>query len=148
MAGAHCCGPRVLDPGKGNDVTAGRRAQADLYRLIVDVAREGFWLMGPDGLTSFVNPRTTELLGYSPEEMIGRPLTEFQFPDDVAAQFGWMEEPQQGRPNAYELQLRRKDHQPLWALVSVARVTGPEGQPALWRCSPTSPSARRSSRPW
>ena len=53
------------------------------YRQIVDTANEGIWVLGPDTLTTFVNARMAEILGCSSEEMIGRPLTDFMFEEDV-----------------------------------------------------------------
>ncbi len=47
------------------------------YRRLVETAGEGIWVLEPDALTSYANPRLGEMLGISPEDLIGRPLSEF-----------------------------------------------------------------------
>lgn len=44
------------------------------YRRIVDTANEGICVLGVDDETMFVNPRMARLLGYEPEELLGRRL--------------------------------------------------------------------------
>ncbi len=39
------------------------------YRRIVDTTDEGIWQMDEKFETDFVNPKITEMLGYTPEEM-------------------------------------------------------------------------------
>jgi two-component system sensor histidine kinase/response regulator len=42
-------------------------------RLILDSTAEGIYGMSPDGLITFVNQATCRILGFTPEEMIGKP---------------------------------------------------------------------------
>jgi len=44
----------------------------DLHRLILDAAGEGIYGIDKDGLTTFANPSASSLLGYTPEELIGK----------------------------------------------------------------------------
>ena len=44
----------------------------DLHRLILEAAGEGIYGLDKDGLTTFANPSATAMLGYQPEELIGR----------------------------------------------------------------------------
>jgi two-component system, cell cycle sensor histidine kinase and response regulator CckA len=53
------------------------------YRRIVDTTNEGIWSIDERGITNFVNRRMAEMLGLGPEEMIGRSLVSFVFPDDI-----------------------------------------------------------------
>ena len=49
-------------------------AQAnDMHRLILSTMSEGIYGLSADGLTTFANPAATKLLGYDPDELIGRP---------------------------------------------------------------------------
>ena len=43
-------------------------------------ANEGIWILDAEAKVSFVNPRMAQMLGYSPEEMIGRHKWDFVFP--------------------------------------------------------------------
>ena len=53
------------------------------YRRIVDTTNEGIWSIDEQAVTNFVNRRMAEMLGYAPEEMIGRSLLSFVFPEDI-----------------------------------------------------------------
>jgi len=53
------------------------READERYRRIVETTEEGIWTIGADALTDFVNRRMAEMMGYIPEEMIGRPLGDF-----------------------------------------------------------------------
>ena len=53
------------------------------FRRIVDTANEGFCVIGPDGRAALVNARMADMLGYSAEEMIGKPVTVFMFEEDA-----------------------------------------------------------------
>jgi PAS domain-containing protein len=48
-----------------------------LYQHIIETAREGICVANIAGRIIFVNPFLTETLGYTAEEMLGRPLTDF-----------------------------------------------------------------------
>ncbi len=69
-----------------SDMTDQRRAEEALrrseeqYRLVVDNAHEGI-LIAQDGQIRFANPKITEVLGYSQDELISRPFADFIHPD-------------------------------------------------------------------
>jgi PAS domain S-box-containing protein len=88
------------------------------YRQIVDTANEGIWAVGPDLTTTFVNARMAGMLGYSGEEMIGRPFTDFMFSEDASDHLKRRENGRQLLPEDYERRFRRKDGQTLWVLVA------------------------------
>ncbi len=43
-------------------------------RLLLDSANSGIWGIGLDGITTFINPRALNLIGYSREELIGQTI--------------------------------------------------------------------------
>ena len=45
----------------------------DMHRLILSAAGEGIYGLDLDGLTTFANPAALAMLGYSEEELIGKP---------------------------------------------------------------------------
>jgi two-component system cell cycle sensor histidine kinase/response regulator CckA len=55
---------------------------ADLYRLIIDAASEGVWVIDADGITTYANPKLASLLGYEPQELVGRAAIDFVGPED------------------------------------------------------------------
>ena len=51
---------------RANEVVALSEAR---YRLLVDTASEGIWILDRIGRITFTNPRVTELLGFSPVQL-------------------------------------------------------------------------------
>jgi len=99
-----------------------RRESDARYRRIVDTATEGICSIGPDTRIEFVNTRMTEMLGYPGEEMIGRPLTDFMFAEDVTEQLGRMENRRRGLAENYERRFCRKDGVAVWTLASATPI--------------------------
>jgi len=98
------------------------------YRRIVDTASEGIWAIGPDAITTFVNARMGEMLGYRTEEMIGRPVTSFMYEEDASDHLIRIENRSQGRPENYERRFRRKDGDTVWTLASAAPILDDENK--------------------
>lgn len=92
------------------------------YRRIVDTAKEGIWVTGEDSMTSFVNERMAEMLGYQAEEMIGEPVTGFMFEEDVPDHLGRMERCLQGVSDISERRFRHKNGQAVWTIASVVPI--------------------------
>lgn len=55
----------------------------DLYRLIIDQIRDIVYVATPDGLCRYCSPSVYEVLGYQPEQLMGRDLSVFIHPDDL-----------------------------------------------------------------
>lgn len=88
------------------------------FRGIVNTATEGLWMLGPDALTTFVNARMAGMLGYSVEEMMGKPLTAFMFEEDVHGHLEKMTGRRHGISERYERRFRCKDGQTVWTITS------------------------------
>ncbi len=96
------------------------------YRRIVDTANEGIWVIGPDAMTTFVNARMAEMLGYSREEMNGRPFTDFMFEEDLFDHLKKWENRHCGLSEHFERRLRRKDGKTMWTLASATSILDDE----------------------
>jgi PAS domain S-box-containing protein len=90
------------------------------YRRIVDTTNEGVWAIDERGVATFVNRRMAEMLGYTPEEMIGRDMLSFVFPEDIPWFEGRLEDLRRGQPDLSERRYRRRDGTTLVALASIA----------------------------
>lgn len=100
------------------DVSERKQAE-EKYRRIVETANEGIWEVDNEMRTVFVNPRMAEMLGYTAEEMIGRTVFEFIFPEDYAEGERRLERAKQGTPTrSNEFRYRRKDGSVLWTIAS------------------------------
>ena len=54
------------------------------YRQIVETANEGICMTDADYLVTYVNQKMADMLAYLPEDIIGKPLVHFLFPEDLA----------------------------------------------------------------
>jgi PAS domain S-box-containing protein len=105
--------------------TAALQASETKYRGIVETANEGIWLLGPDDCTTFVNPRLTEMFGYSVDEMLNRPGTDFLFEEDKADfQKRMATRRNTGKSEIYECRYRHKDGRSIWTQVSETPLFG------------------------
>jgi len=95
-----------------------------IYRGIVETAYEGIWKVDANFVTSFVNARMTELLGYTAEEMIGKPLFDFLFPSDIGPKSDDMVRRRRGARENLVTRYRKKDGSVLWARVVTSPVFG------------------------
>ena len=84
------------------------------YRRIVETTNEGVWLLDSTLHNSYVNRQMAEMLAYEPEEMVGRSVLDFYFPEDVEQKKQVLMRRQQGRREQLEERLRRKDGSELW----------------------------------
>ncbi|MCD6060423.1 MAG: signal transduction histidine kinase, partial [Moraxellaceae bacterium] len=64
----------------GNAKAAVQALPESRYRQIVETANEGIWTIDAQACTDFVNAKMAAMLGYAPEEMIGRPVMDFVDP--------------------------------------------------------------------
>ncbi len=92
------------------------------YRRFLDTTNEGVWMLGPDAATVYANARMAEMLGYSAEDMIGRPPTDFMVEEEAADHRMRMEQRRKGRAEHYERRLRHKDGGTVWALASATPI--------------------------
>lgn len=92
------------------------------YRLLLDTVNEGAVRTNPEDRVIFINSRMSQMLGYSPDELLGSPFDTLLFAEDVefarekrSAQQGVAAQP-------FELRLRHKNGSSVWSLVSLTVV--------------------------
>jgi len=83
-------------------------------REIVETANEGIWLLDAQGLVLMVNARLCEMLGYTPEEMIGCYKWHFVSPEEVSAARGLFEHRREGISEQADLRFRSKRGEEVW----------------------------------
>ncbi len=116
------------------DITARKSAEAALaeseerYRQIIETAQEGIWEIDADGITTFVNPKMAELLGYSVSETIGQPIFNFMDAEYIAIASQYLERRRQGIEEQHDFKFRCKDGSDLWAIVSCNPLQNEQGE--------------------
>ncbi|BBB47112.1 PAS domain S-box protein [Pelolinea submarina] len=79
------------------------------YRDLVSTLNEGVWEADADLVTTYVNPKIVEMLGYTPQEMLGHSVYDFIVPDEADNVRSHHLRRKQGISEQYETQFIRKD---------------------------------------
>ena len=104
------------------------RASEQRYRRIVESTTEGVWLVDVDAKTTFVNARLAQMLGYAPEEMLTRPISEFMDDEGEAAFVESIARRRSGLSEELEFRYKRKDGSDLWARLATNPVFDAAGR--------------------
>jgi two-component system, cell cycle sensor histidine kinase and response regulator CckA len=116
------------------DVTERRQAEDALraseqrYRQIVETTSEGVWMVDEHDRTTFVNGRMAQMLGYTPEEMIGTSPADHRLEAGVPSVRDRLQSCPRGNVRLYETRFRRRDGGTLWASVSYDALPAVDGE--------------------
>lgn len=94
------------------------RASEARYRGLVETMNDGLGVIDEENQITFVNSRLTEMLGYRPEEMLGRQITDFLDENNRQVMVRQLEERRTGIRSPYEVAWLRKDGRTLYSIVS------------------------------
>lgn len=97
------------------------------YRRIVETSQEGIWEIDSNSNTTYVNNRIAEMLGYTPEEMLGYPVSFFTYPDDKADQERQLALRRGGQNTNFERRFIRRDGSTLYTQVSATALHDAHG---------------------
>jgi len=120
--------------GYWTDISAQKQAELALseserkYRQLVETAQEGLFTYDTNGMVTFVNPFLSTMLGYAPEEMVGKSLLLFVYGEDVSKVRAGMERRRRGIGDTYEVRLIRKNESRIHVSVSASPITGKDGE--------------------
>jgi PAS domain S-box-containing protein len=98
------------------------------FKHIVDLANEGIWTLDANNITDYINERGAFILGYKPEEMIGRPATDFTFLETKEGFRKITIMNSQVEVERYEVQARRKDGSSVWVSLSTSPILDSDGR--------------------
>ncbi len=103
------------------------RKSEEKYRQLVELAQEGIWAIDADGNTTYANPRMAEMFGYTPEEMMERPL--FSFTDERGKEIAQKEldRRRQGIKERHDFEFLRKDGQRIFASLRTSPILDEAG---------------------
>ncbi len=88
------------------------------YRHIVETTNQGICTLDASMMITFINNRLAEMMGYSPEEMIGRSVRDFVDETGWAIAIERMGEQWRGISGSFEIKAIRKDGTPIWMIIS------------------------------
>ena len=116
------------------DISDRKRAERALrqsekrYRMLVETMNDGLGVQDEHGLWVYVNDRLCEMLGYSRDEMIGRPVTDFLSETDQMVYKEQVARRRRGERESYELSWLKKDGKKIITLVSPKPILDERGQ--------------------
>lgn len=118
------------------DITEKKRAEVQLreserrFADVLEAAGEYVWETDADSRFTFVSARVEKVLGYKPEEIIGKKSTDFMPAEEVARVREWFRENHvQGQPlRSFEHMSLTKDGRCIWQLVSAVPIYDASGK--------------------
>src|SRR5262249_21270988 len=117
----------MLDLTERKRALEGVRESEEKFRGIVETAHEGIWILDESARATFVNRRMAELLGYAPEEVLGRSKWDFVFDEDVPAVRALWERRRAGSGERADVRFRHKCGAEVWTLMSARPVFDERG---------------------
>lgn len=119
--------------GTAQDVTEEIRAAKDLravkelYERIVETSHEGIWTTDDQDVTTFVNPRMAQILGYSRNAMAGMRVMEFVDDATLPALAGHLRRRRAGLNENFATRLRAQDGSLVQVLMSASAFHDEDG---------------------
>jgi PAS domain S-box-containing protein len=104
------------------------RASELRYRELLEATWEGVWRIDGDLVTDYANRSMAEMLGYTVEEMVGRPLGDFMDGAGLRVARAGTKRQRRGAKERKEVSFLRKDGSELRALISVNALFDEAGQ--------------------
>jgi diguanylate cyclase (GGDEF)-like protein/PAS domain S-box-containing protein len=107
------------------------QASENRFRLLAEASRDVIVLSDLNGTRRYVSPAIYELLGWNPEELVGKRYTQIVHPDDVSNLEEVLAQCRSGKPyNTLAYRCRRKDGTYLWMEANLRLYVDPStGQP-------------------
>jgi len=102
------------------------RESEERYRRIVETSNDGIWAIDEKSKITFVNQRLADMLGYSPEQMIGQSFSQF-IPEASEAKAPQRFEGSRGISEETEVKLERNDQSELWVLLKTSPIRDADG---------------------
>jgi PAS domain S-box-containing protein len=77
-----CCLSVLVDITEQKKMEVSLRESEEKYRSIVENTQDVIMLTGPDSRVSYMSPACVSVLGYNPDELVGK-IPEIFYPDDI-----------------------------------------------------------------
>jgi len=122
-----CFVSTIQDITERKEAEQGLRESEKKYRQLVENLHEGIWAIDKDSCTTFVNPRMSEILGYTADEMKGKHL--FSFMDDRGVKLSkrLLARRKRGLAEQHDFEFIRKDGTRIYAMLETAPIYDASG---------------------
>jgi len=104
------------------------RSSESRYRTIVETAQEGVWLIDNQAITTYVNPKMAEILGYKPAEMLDLNLLDFMDESMREKAQANLKRRAQGIKEHHEFCFKHKNGKDVWTSISTNPIMDEQGQ--------------------
>jgi PAS domain S-box-containing protein len=98
------------------------KASEEIYRRIVDTTIEGIWMIDEKYITTFVNNRMADMLGYKIEELMDQSITDFLYKESIEDFNEIKNKLKSGKSFTVENPLRHKNGNKVWFLISASPI--------------------------
>src|SRR6185295_12396874 len=98
------------------------------YRNILETAQEAIWVVDPNAITTYVNDRLAQMLGYEPDEILGHSVFDFVDPADHQETRQYLERGRQGFKERLDYRFRCKDGSHIWTMLSTTPLFDVAGE--------------------
>lgn len=120
--------PLIKDIQARKETESALRTSEWRCRQITETAMEGIWVIDGHRKTVFASEQISQLLGYSPEEMIGLSIVDCIFEEDIPAADRIDQRRRNGVSESQDFRFRCKDGSAVWALVSYKPISDGRGK--------------------
>lgn len=104
------------------------RESEERYRRLLDTAYEGILTIDVQGQINYVNQRMAQMLGYTLQNMLARPMFDFMDEEAQCKAKRYLERHQQGIREQYDFRFRHQDGSLVWTIVSTSPIFNETGE--------------------
>jgi two-component system NtrC family sensor kinase len=95
----------------------------------VETSHDLIWSLDLQGRCTFINQAARRMYGYEPAEMLGRPFTDFETPEQVRRELALFERIKSGQSHFNDETVHcRKDGTPVWLNVNAVALRNEQGK--------------------
>jgi len=126
-------GKLVRLDGVSRDITERKNNELELqrtenrFRRLVESAQEGIWTIDQNNLTNFVNKKMCDMLGYEPDEMLGKDLLHFVDETDRANIIACIERRKKGAKESLNIRYVTKNGKYVWTNINTNPIFDENG---------------------
>lgn len=88
------------------------------YKHVVETIKEGILVNDPDGIILFMNANLASILGFSPDELLGRHLFDLMDEEGIALTKKRLSERKQGQEEVFDFRFVHRNGDSVWTRVS------------------------------